>query len=92
MRTNRIFVLNLLALLAVPGQWAQAQDVSVRAFLSHDVVGLNQAFTLSVELSGSQQLDANPALPDMDEYAQFLNSSTQILYPNPKMIKSDLVW
>ncbi|MFC1639250.1 BatD family protein [Gemmatimonadota bacterium] len=76
MRTSRLFVLSFLALLAIPGQWAQAQDVSVRAFLSHEIVGLNQAFTLSVELSGSQQLDANPVLPDIDEYAQFLNSST----------------
>ena len=76
MLTSRSIVLSLFALLAFPGQETNAQDISVRAFLSQDVVGLNQAFTLSVELSGSQQLDANPALPDMDEYAHFLNSST----------------
>jgi hypothetical protein len=40
------------------------------------VVGLNQAFTLSVEISGSQQLDANPVLPELSEFAHFLNSST----------------
>jgi hypothetical protein len=75
-QASRLLVLSMLALLAAPGQRAQAQDVSVRAYLSHEVVALNQAFTLSVELSGSQQLDANPVLPDMDEYAQFLNRST----------------
>jgi hypothetical protein len=54
----------------------RAQDISVRAYLSADVVGLNQAFTLSVEISGSQQLDANPVLPELSEFAHFLNSST----------------
>ena len=73
---GRTVLLALLISLGSTGQQARAQDVSVRAFLSHEVVGLNQAFTLSVELSGSQQLDANPVLPDMDEYAQFLSSST----------------
>jgi hypothetical protein len=65
-----------LAVAIVPWQSVSAQDISVRAYLSNSVVGLNQAFTLSVELSGAQQLDANPVLPEMAEYAHFLNSST----------------
>ena len=60
----------------VPGRSANAQDISVRAYLNNGVVGLNQAFTLNVEVSGTQQLDANPALPELSEFAHFLNSST----------------
>lgn len=69
---------SLLALLrpvAVSGQ-----AVSVRSFLDRNQVGLNQAFVLSVEITGAQQLDGDPVLPDMDAFANYLGSgqSTQM--------------
>ncbi len=74
---RRFLTLAASSVLAlIPVHPAVAQDISVRAYLSENVVGLNQPFTLSVEVSGSQQLDANPELPNMDEFAHYLSSST----------------
>lgn len=75
MKRVRPVLLCALALLprAVP---VAAQDVSVRSYLDRTQIGVNQQFLLSVEVSGSQQLTGNPALPDVSAFARVLGSST----------------
>lgn len=63
----------LLALLPTP---THAQDIQVRAFLSSERVGWGGQFVLNVEVSGTQQTDADPVLPDMEEFGQYLGSGT----------------
>ena len=67
----------LLALTFLPAPApTHAQDIQVRAFLSADRVGWGGQFVLNVEVSGAQQADAEPVLPDMEEFGQFLGSGT----------------
>ncbi len=59
------------------GQAARAADLEVKSSLDRNVVGLNEQFTLQVELSGSgasaiQKTD----LPQMSNFAAYLGSST----------------
>ncbi len=72
------FVRCLSALLPAVGlpAVALAQDIGARAFLSAPQVGVGRQFVLSVEVSGTQQLDALPVLPDMEDFAGFLSMST----------------
>jgi hypothetical protein len=59
------------------GQTAQAADLEVRATLDRSVVGLNDQFTLSVELSGSGASSIDRAnLPEMNTFAAYLGLST----------------
>lgn len=60
-------------LLAAP---LAAQDVTARATVSPTTVGLNRQFVLSVEVSGTQQLEGDPELPDMSAFATYLSSGT----------------
>ncbi len=62
-------------LFALPAP-AHAQDIQVRAFLSPENVGWGGRFVLNVEVSGAQQADAEPVLPDMEEFGQYLGSGT----------------
>lgn len=55
---------------------ALAQDIGARAFLSVPQVGVGRQFVLNVEVSGTQQLDADPVLPDMEDFASFLSAGT----------------
>jgi hypothetical protein len=56
---------------------AGAQDVSVRAFLSPgSTVGLGSQFLLSVEITGTRDLEEEPEIPDLTSFAQYLGSST----------------
>lgn len=55
---------------------AGAQDVSVRAYLDRREVGLDQLFVLNVEVSGTQQIDSEPQLPDLSPFATYLGRST----------------
>ena len=53
-----------------------AQDVKARAYLNSPQVGTGQQFVLNVEISGAQQADADPVLPEMDDFADFLGAGT----------------
>lgn len=55
---------------------ALAQDIGARAFLSAPQVGVGRQFVLNVEVSGTQQLEADPVLPDMEDFASFLGAGT----------------
>ena len=75
LRTLPVVALPLLALAAFPGN-ARTQDIEVRAFLSAPQVGVGRQFVLNVEVSGTQQLDADPVLPDMEGFARYLGAGT----------------
>ena len=70
---RRILPLLLLALLPTP---VRAQDIQVRAFLNPERVGWGGQFVLNVEVSGTQQADAEPVLPDMEEFGRYQGSGT----------------
>lgn len=72
---RRVPLLLALTFLPAPAP-AHAQDIQVRAFLSADRVGWGGQFVLNVEVSGAQQADAEPVLPEMEEFGQFLGSGT----------------
>ena len=69
----RALPLLALPLLPIP---THAQDIQVRAFLSSERVGFGGQFVLNVEVSGTQQTDTDPVLPDMEEFGQYLGSGT----------------
>ena len=69
------WALAVLAVAALPGS-AQSQEIGVRAFLSAPQVGVGRQFVLNVEVSGTQQVEGQPALPDMEDFAAFLSSGT----------------
>ena len=75
-RCSRGLVHGLLAVLVVAPAPAHAQEVEVRAFLSPEKVGWGAQFVLNVEVRGAQQADAEPVLPDMEEFGQYLGSGT----------------
>ncbi len=64
-----------IATFGLPGA-ALAQEIGARAFLSLSHVGVGRQFVLNVEVSGTQQLDTDPALPDMEDFASFLSAGT----------------
>ncbi|MYI06044.1 MAG: protein BatD [Gemmatimonadetes bacterium] len=65
----------LLALAALPAA-AHAQDIGVRAFLGANQVGVGRQFVLNVEVTGTQQVDGQPELPVMDDFADYLGSGS----------------
>jgi len=55
-----------------------AQEPSVRTFLSPgDEVAVGRPFVLNVEVSGTQEVQRSPELPDLSAFAQFIGSSSQ---------------
>lgn len=60
---------------AIPGGTA-AQEVSARAYLSSNQVGVGQQFVVNVEVSGTQGVDRDPELPDMTAFSVYLGSGS----------------
>jgi len=88
---KRIFV--TLACLLTAGAVFGADDFSIQAHVDQTVIGLNQQFTLSVELSGKGANSvSNPELPAMD-FAAFMGSgsSQNIQFINGKMSVSKTI-
>jgi hypothetical protein len=89
---NRIAAFVGIGLLAA-GALA-AQDLTVRASVDRTVVGLNERFTLSVEVSGKGANSAtDPEPPVLDAFAAFLGSgsSQNISFVNGRMSVSKVV-
>ena len=63
------------ALSAAPTD-AIAQEVSARAYLSGNQVGVGQQFVLNVEVSGTQGVDQDPELPDLTAFSVYLGSGS----------------
>ncbi len=62
---------------SVPLSTAQAQGANVRAYVDRSEVGINQTFTLNIEINGNgSRRDADPQLPNMDAFAIFLGSGS----------------
>jgi hypothetical protein len=57
-------------------QGLDAQEVSVRAFLNPQTVGVGRTFVLNVEIAGAQGVDEEPQLPDLGSAATYLGSGT----------------
>ena len=55
---------------------ATAQQVSARAYLSSNQVGVGQQFVLNVEVSGTQGVDQDPELPDLSSFSVYLGSGS----------------
>jgi len=67
-----------LVAVAVAAPAAQAQQLSVRAYVTPSTtVAVGRPFVLNVELTGTQSLTREPDLPDLSAFAQFLGRSTQ---------------
>jgi len=64
-----------LALAAGPTD-VVAQQVSARAYLSSNQVGVGQQFVLNVEVSGAQGVDQDPELPDLSSFSVYLGSGS----------------
>lgn len=71
-----------VAVLLAVGLWTgasdpvRAQEVEARAYLSAAQVGVGRQFVLNLEVSGVQQLDGEPTLPPMEEFARYLGTGT----------------
>ena len=71
-----------LAALAATTLWAGAndggvaQEVQARAYLSTPQVGVGRQFVVNVEVAGTQQLEGEPVLPAMDDFARYLGAGT----------------
>ena len=63
----------------VPGQEPVAgQEPSVRAYVTPGTtVGVGASFVLNVEVSGTQQVERDPTLPELSSFARYLGSSSQ---------------
>lgn len=57
---------------------SQAQEPSVRTYLTPgSTVATGRPFVVNVEISGTQDVQSDPELPDLSAFAQFLGSSSQ---------------
>lgn len=76
-RAVRLALWALAVMPLVPLEGA-GQDVGVRAYLSPaNTVGVGGTFVVNVEITGTQQLNEEPQLPDLSAFAQYLGSNTQ---------------
>jgi hypothetical protein len=74
---NRLTLSVTLAMALISAGVGYGADLEVKAYVDLTTVGLNQQFTLSVEISGQNVNSAgNPELPKMDEFAAYLGSGT----------------
>ena len=74
-RRFRDLVMGFAVLLA--STTSMAADISVRAFVDRNLVGVGEQFTLSLELSGSDAGDvAEPAPPDIQTFGSYRGSGT----------------
>jgi hypothetical protein len=58
-------------------QFAEAQDLSIKSYVNRSKVSLDRQFEMTVELTGSAAQQAgDPALPNIEEYAAYVGSSS----------------
>jgi len=70
-------ILALWALASLLGDPSTgSSQATARAYLDRNPVVLNQPFTLSVEVTGAQRLDAPPPVPAISQYARFVRSAS----------------
>lgn len=90
---NRLFKIPLLLFLFAASAFAplHAQDVTVVATVDQTQVGLGEAFSLSVEISGRDA--GEPRLPDLSQFAQQIgrSSSQNFQFINGRMSSSTTI-
>ncbi|MBN2030335.1 protein BatD [bacterium] len=70
-------ILLIVCMFGFFGHTRAADDLNVRSYVDRTVIGLNQQFTLSVEISGEGANSApNPQLPSMSDFAALLGSGS----------------
>lgn len=68
----------LMAMPAVTPGLVAAQIPAVRAYVTPDgPVGVGRPFVVNVEVSGAQQVEDEPTLPDLSAFSQHLGNSRQ---------------
>jgi hypothetical protein len=85
-------ILFFLALLG--GCPASGQDLTIRTYVDRNVVGLNEQFTLSIELTGKGANSASdPEIPQIGQFASYLGSgsSQNIQFTNGKMAVTKVI-
>jgi hypothetical protein len=91
---KNIYLYNLIVMGLLVFTTVRAQSLDVKAYTDNTVIGLNQQFTLNVEISG-KDLNAvsDPELPKMDAFAAFLGSGTSqsMQFINGKMSVSKTI-
>lgn len=76
LKLKQIHKVLILLLISIP-LFNGFAEISVKAFVDRTVIGLNQQFTINVELSGEGINSAsNPQLPDMQQFATYLGSGS----------------
>lgn len=70
------FFLGMVVLTGPGARAAEAQEVTVRSYLTPPMLGAGQTFTLNLEIAGSQNLDSDPVVPDLSAFAAYLGSGT----------------
>jgi len=65
-----------LLLCALTQGFAQGSKPGLKAWVEHSPVGLNQRFTLFVEMSGKGSQSAQPEVPSLNDWAAFLGSGS----------------
>ena len=63
-------------LTASGGRELAGQEISARAYLTPAAVGVGRTFVVNVEITGSQTVDAEPQLPNVESFATYLGSGT----------------
>jgi len=94
MQKSTMQIIFLYYFLNLVGPSFGANELAVKAHLDRATVGLNQQFTLHIELSGDDANAAsNPQLPKMDHFATYLGSgtSTNMQFINGKMSLSKTI-
>lgn len=69
-------VWGLLLLWALNQGFAQGNKAGLKAWVEHSPVGLNQRFTLYVEMSGKGSQNVQPEVPSLNDWAAFLGSGS----------------
>ncbi len=87
-KTNRRTLIALLIVFAVT--WVQAADIHIRSYVNKNVVGLNENFSYSIEISGKSTSLPDPIPPSFKDFYVLSgpNTSTNIQWINGRMSAS----
>ncbi len=89
-RINKLLVIAFLILFSTA--FAQAADINIRAYVNKNVVGLNENFSYSIEVSGKSTSLPDPIAPAFDNFYVLSgpNTSTNIQWVNGRMSASKI--
>ena len=94
LRSRSLYTFGLVSVLSAVAVSTSGADLQVTASVDRTVVGLNQQFTLSIEMSGEGANAApDPELPDLTQFAAYIGSgsSSSIQLINGRMSVSKTI-